>query len=145
MGASVVLVNGRLAAFVARGGRSLISYLPENEPERSTAGRAVATRLAGLPGEDRRDGALLISEINGAPATGHPLGAWLVDAGFVATALGYQLLRHRAGRPAREQAATSAESRTGAGVGDGSADGAGPAPQRRRSLVSSPFAALRRR
>ena len=151
VGASVVLVNGRLAAFVARGGRSLTSYLPESEPDRSTAGRAVAARLAGWRDEDRRDGALLISEINGAPASGHALGAWLVEAGFVATALGFQLLRQRAGRPAREQVTrgaesnTDAESNTATVTQDGAEDVSEPTPRRQRSLVSSPFAALRRR
>jgi ATP-dependent Lhr-like helicase len=147
VGASVVLVNGQLAAFLARGGRSLTSCLPESEPERSTAGRAVAARLASLPSEGRRDGAMLISEINGAPAAGHPLGPWLVEAGFVATALGYQLPRARAGGPAGEQdpPAENAESVAASAGPGGAGDAPAPAPQRRRSLVSSPFAALRRR
>ncbi|HVI94349.1 MAG TPA: DEAD/DEAH box helicase, partial [Anaeromyxobacter sp.] len=42
VGASVVLVDGELAAHVSRGARQLFAWLPEFEPERSRAGGAVA-------------------------------------------------------------------------------------------------------
>src|SRR6185295_13318206 len=45
VGATVVLVNGALAAYLARGDRQLATFLPEAEPERSKAGRAVARVL----------------------------------------------------------------------------------------------------
>jgi ATP-dependent Lhr-like helicase len=160
VGASVVLVNGQLGAFVARGGRAVITCLPENEPERSKAGRAIAGRLADTAAADEGSGGLLISEINGAAATTHPLGRWLVEAGFLATALGY--LRPRARRAVvAEERVTKLAGGGGHDTGDGHQpqardaglvheevpeDGpARPAARRRRSLVSSPFAALRRR
>jgi hypothetical protein len=35
--------------------------------------------------------ALLIAEINDAPASKSPLGSYLAEAGFAATAMGYQM------------------------------------------------------
>jgi ATP-dependent Lhr-like helicase len=91
VGAGVILVNGALAAYVPRGGRQLIAYLPEDEPARSAVGRALATRLAAMArGEDARGG-LLVSEINGSPTADHPLAPFLIDAGFHASAMGFQM------------------------------------------------------
>ena len=67
VGSLVVLVNGALAAYISRGERQLLAFLPEDEPARSTTARAVATTLARL--------GLLVSEINGLPAAEHPLAA----------------------------------------------------------------------
>ncbi len=44
-GATVILVNGRLAAYLARGDRHLSVYLPDAEPTRTNTARAVASRL----------------------------------------------------------------------------------------------------
>jgi ATP-dependent Lhr-like helicase len=82
VGATVVLVNGACAAYVARGGRALTVYLPEDEPARATVARAVADALA-------RRGGVLVAEINGAPAPDHPLARFLVEAGFTHSALGF--------------------------------------------------------
>ncbi len=91
VGSLVVLVDGALAGYVARGGRQLIAYLPEDEPARSVVSRAVAARLAAMArGEDGRGG-LLISEINGSPTADHPLAPFLIDAGFNASAMGFQM------------------------------------------------------
>jgi ATP-dependent Lhr-like helicase len=87
VGALVVLVNGLLAAYISRGSRQLTVFLPEDEPARSTVGRALGTRLAGL-------GSVLIGEINGMPADEHPLAPFLVEAGFHPSAMGYQIRRH---------------------------------------------------
>ena len=92
VGAHVVLVNGAAAAYIARGGRQLTAWLPDHEPERSTVARAVAKVLADLA---LRDG-LLLGEINGAPASEHPLAAALTEAGFVASALGFSVRRSSA-------------------------------------------------
>jgi len=68
--------------------------LPENEPERSTIARATAGKLAevAIRRQGRRTG-LLIGEIDGQPARLHFLARFLEDAGFVATANGYQMRR----------------------------------------------------
>jgi hypothetical protein len=43
-------------------------------------------------GEDWRDG-LLVGEINGAPAQEHAFAPYLVEAGFHASPMGYQMRR----------------------------------------------------
>jgi ATP-dependent Lhr-like helicase len=99
VGAQVVLVNGALAAYLSRGARQLLVFLPEDELARSTTGRALAARLALLARDADSTTGQLISEINGAPATEHPLGAFLLDAGFSTTAMGYQMRRAAASPP----------------------------------------------
>jgi ATP-dependent Lhr-like helicase len=99
VGASVLIVNGALAGFISRGGRQILSFLPDDEPARTTAARALAVRLAALASEgEGRGGGLLIAEIDGVAAQDHPLAAFLRDTGFVASAMGMQLPRPAAGR-----------------------------------------------
>ncbi len=83
-GASVVLVNGALAAYVSRGEKNLAVFLPEDEPSRGMVGREVAKALASLVTTGARR-ALLIKEVND-----EAMGAFLAEAGFVKTAAGYQ-------------------------------------------------------
>jgi len=87
-----------LAAYVARGDRQLLTWLPESEPQRSRAGRAIALVLIdrARSGFDGPRG-MLIEEIDGAPPAAHPMAAWLIEAGFIAGALGYQATYPRAG------------------------------------------------
>jgi hypothetical protein len=87
-----VLVNGALAAYIPRGGRQLVVFLPEDEPARSTVGRALAERLALLARDEARGG-LLVSEINGRPPADHPLTPFLIEAGFNPSAMGLQMRR----------------------------------------------------
>jgi len=82
-GASVVLVNGALAAYLARGEKNLSVFLPEDEPSRSMVAREVAKALASLVTSGARR-ALLIKEVSEAMAP------FLVEAGFVKTGAGYQ-------------------------------------------------------
>jgi ATP-dependent Lhr-like helicase len=91
VGATVILVNGALAAYLARGDRQLVTYLPESEPDRSKVGRAVARVLIdrARTGGDAPRG-MLIEEIDGLPPSQHPLSPFLVEAGFVAGAMGFQ-------------------------------------------------------
>jgi ATP-dependent Lhr-like helicase len=93
-GAMVVIANGRLGAWLARGRQLLLTFLPEAEPERGTVARAVAGALADVArtGEGRHGG-LLVTEINGLTAATHPIAPYLVDAGFVASARGFHLRR----------------------------------------------------
>ena len=91
VGATVILVNGALAAYLARGDRQLVTCLPDAEPDRSKVGRAVARVLidrARTGGEAPRG--MLIEEIDGTPSCGHPMSPFLLEAGFVAGALGFQ-------------------------------------------------------
>ncbi|MBU1227228.1 MAG: hypothetical protein KJ698_08470, partial [Actinobacteria bacterium] len=72
-GARVVLVAGRLAAFVERGGRRVLTFT-----EADTA--PVAAALADPAGGSGRQ---VITTIDGAPAHQTPLGAALLESGFV--------------------------------------------------------------
>jgi ATP-dependent helicase Lhr and Lhr-like helicase len=121
VGAVVILVDGALAGYLARGGRQLIAYLPEDEPARSTASRALATRLAMMARGDDGRGGLLISEINGIPTADHPLAPFLIDAGFNASAMGFQMRRavgSTAGSASDIAALTIARSSTSQDDGD---------------------------
>ncbi len=102
VGATVILVNGAIAAYLARGDRQLVTFLPEAEPDRAKAGGAVAQVLidrarTGEPGRDAPRG-MLIEEIDGIPPALHAMSAFLIDAGFVAGAMGCQAtFRHSGG------------------------------------------------
>ena len=96
----MVLVNGRLAAFLRRRNPVLRVFLPEDEPERTQVARALASKLAEVAVKRQsRKGGLLIGEINGSPAREHFLARFLLDAGFVETALGFQMRRITAVTP----------------------------------------------
>ncbi|OFW24088.1 MAG: DEAD/DEAH box helicase [Acidobacteria bacterium RIFCSPLOWO2_02_FULL_65_29] len=105
VGATVILVDGALCAYLARGDRSLLTWLPDAEPARSNAAREVArvlvdrarSRIAEPGGEtsgdDTPEGSprgMLIEEIDGAPPALHPLAPALVAAGFLPGALGFR-------------------------------------------------------
>jgi ATP-dependent helicase Lhr and Lhr-like helicase len=95
-GAMVILVDGALTAFWRAGSRDMCVLLPEAEPDRSRAARALAVTLAriAVTGEGPRGG-LLIGVINGAPATQHPVAAFLIEGGFVSSSLGFHVPRRR--------------------------------------------------
>jgi ATP-dependent Lhr-like helicase len=94
VGALVIMIDGAIAAYISRGARQLLAWVPEDEPARSATANALATTLAAL-GTDQ-DGRLpmLIAEINGVPSPEHPLAPYLVEAGFSPSAMGYQIRRH---------------------------------------------------
>ena len=94
VGARVILVDGALAAYLARGGRQLFAWLPEQEPDRSRVGGAASRRLAELArAAQGRHEATLIAEIDGAPARQHPFAGYLAAAGFQPSSRGLQLER----------------------------------------------------
>jgi ATP-dependent Lhr-like helicase len=104
VGARVIIVNGRLAAYISRGTRQLRTFIPEEEPTRSLMLGAIASTLADLVQNGSRR-ALLLSEIDGGSANDHALTPLLVARGFVPTAMGLHL-RSAATmirRPARAQ------------------------------------------
>ena len=95
VGATVILVDGALAAWLARGDRLLLTFLPEAEPDRSKRARAVAQVLidrARAGGDSPRG--MLVEEIDGLPPAAHPIAPYLVEAGFIGGALGYQATFH---------------------------------------------------
>ncbi|HEY4269272.1 MAG TPA: ATP-dependent helicase [Galbitalea sp.] len=83
-GALVVLVDGMLALYIERGGKTVLTFTSD---ERMLA--AAATSLASVVRTGL--GRLRIERINGDFAIGTPLGNLLVDAGFAATPQGLRL------------------------------------------------------
>ncbi|HVO24265.1 MAG TPA: DEAD/DEAH box helicase [Candidatus Margulisiibacteriota bacterium] len=93
-GASVILINGALTAFLRRRNPSIRVFLPDDEPDRSQYARALSRQLAEIAvvRMSRKSG-LLIGEINNANAREHFLAPFLTEAGFVESAMGFQMRR----------------------------------------------------
>jgi ATP-dependent helicase Lhr and Lhr-like helicase len=91
-GARVIIVDGRLAAWIARGDRLLLVSLPPEEPDRSIVGRALARMLVDLA-QRAPEGSRgwLVEEINGGKAESDPAAPFLREVGFNVTAMGLQL------------------------------------------------------
>jgi ATP-dependent Lhr-like helicase len=86
-GASVMLRNGELVAYMRRNNPNLQTFLPVEEPERSATARDLSAFLATSAQQDmetREDhrGGMLITTINGEPAGQDFLAPFLQDAGF---------------------------------------------------------------
>jgi hypothetical protein len=102
----VVLVDGHATGWIGRGDRSLLVAVPDEDPDRSQRGLALAremVRLAHLPTAARRG--WLIAELNGEPATASPLARYFVEAGFNVTSGGLQLRVPRLPTAAEPEAA----------------------------------------
>jgi ATP-dependent Lhr-like helicase len=93
-GAGVILINGSLAAFFRRQNSSVRVFLPESEPEQTQYARELGKKFAevAIRRQGRKTG-LLIGSINNVPAREHFLARFLEEAGFVNTALGFQMRR----------------------------------------------------
>jgi ATP-dependent Lhr-like helicase len=108
VGARVILADGALAAFLRRGNPNLQVFLPEEDPQRSHLARALAEFLVHRvqdPDQDQsaatqRTG-MLITTINGTPVAEHPFARFLLDAGFHAAPLGFNVRRRLPELPAR--------------------------------------------
>ncbi len=99
VGASVVLRNGELVAYLRRGNPHVQFFLPADEPERSHAARDLAAHLAAQTQEEMRGseaqqrGGLLLASINGQPTHLHWMARVLQDAGFQAAPMGFNVRR----------------------------------------------------
>jgi ATP-dependent Lhr-like helicase len=104
VGARVVLVDGALTAYLRRGNPNVQVILPEEEPQRSQTARALAeffvvhTQREGS--EDRGRTGMLITQVNGVAVVEHPLARYLLDAGFQAAPMGFNVRRHLPALPA---------------------------------------------
>ena len=89
-GAHVVLVEGRLAAYVEKDERDLALLLPESEPERSRTARAVALSLATWA---TRSGHFLLGWSPGEAGWSwiDALQPFLREVGYVPTGRGFRL------------------------------------------------------
>ncbi len=92
VGPLVILVNGALGAYLRKGYRDLLVWIPEHEPARSRTGLAIAQELRALAqrAEEGQRG-LLIADINGEPAVDSPAARFLIEVGFAPSAMGLQL------------------------------------------------------
>ena len=81
-GARVILHDGNLLAWVGRGGQSLATFLPRDEPDATHAAEALARALVGMA--RRRARAAMLVTIDGGPALESPLAKVLGVHGFVA-------------------------------------------------------------
>jgi ATP-dependent Lhr-like helicase len=95
VGARVVLVDGLLACYLRRGNPNLQVMLPEEEPGRSQVARALAEFFVALVqrDEDRTRGGMLIAQVNGVAVAESPMARPLLDAGFSAGAMGFNVRR----------------------------------------------------
>ncbi|MFC9997939.1 ATP-dependent helicase [Nocardia sp. NPDC127526] len=84
-GALVVLMEGELALYLERGGKTLLTFT--EDPGVRTA---AATALAGLVHERRVD-SLVIDRVNGESVHGNTFATFLSEAGFAATPKGFRL------------------------------------------------------
>jgi ATP-dependent Lhr-like helicase len=87
-GAQVILRDGRLAAWLGRADRNLMTFLPDSEPEASEASAAIAGALAALVETGRRR-VLLVAKVDGEDPSRSPLAPFLREAGFLAGSRGF--------------------------------------------------------
>jgi len=99
VGARVVLVDGALVAYLRRGNPNVQVMLPEEEPMRSQVARALAEFFVAqvqkleADGGERGRGGMLIAQVNGVNVAEHPMARYLLDAGFVAGGMGFNVRR----------------------------------------------------
>jgi ATP-dependent Lhr-like helicase len=98
VGARVVLCDGALVAYLRRGNPNAQVFLPEEEPGRGKVARALAEFLVARVREDREEDAagragMLIATVNGVAVAQSAMARALLDAGFVAVAMGFNIRR----------------------------------------------------
>ena len=105
VGARVVLVDGALTAYLRRGNPDVQVLLPDEEPARGNAMRALAEFLVGTVQRAESEGAarggMLIASINGVAVAEHPMARALLDGGFQAAPMGFNVRRGLPGLPGR--------------------------------------------
>ncbi|HWW22260.1 MAG TPA: crosslink repair DNA glycosylase YcaQ family protein [Edaphobacter sp.] len=101
VGARVILCNGALVAYLRRGNPNVQVFLPEEEPQRSQVGRSLAEFFVERVQERSDDGdvraGMLIATVNGVPVAEHPMGKFLLEAGFAAAPMGFNVRKKFAG------------------------------------------------
>jgi ATP-dependent helicase Lhr and Lhr-like helicase len=96
VGARVILCDGALVAYLRRGNPNLQMFLPEEEPQRSQVARSLSeflvSRVQGQEDAQGRGG-MLIATVNGVAVAEHWIARFLLDAGFAAGAMGFNVRR----------------------------------------------------
>jgi ATP-dependent helicase Lhr and Lhr-like helicase len=91
------LCDGALVAYLRRGNPNAQVLLPEEEPQRSQVARSLAEFLVGRVHDDEDAsgrGGMLIATINGVNVAEHWMARFLLDAGFAAGAMGFNVRRN---------------------------------------------------
>lgn len=99
IGAHVILCNGSLVAYLRRGNPNIQIFLPEDEPQHSNFARVLARFLvdrahSGYEDPETRS-SILIAALNGTPVANHRMASILLEAGFTAGAMGFNVRRFR--------------------------------------------------
>jgi ATP-dependent Lhr-like helicase len=99
VGARVILCNGALVAYLRRGNPNVQVFLPDEEPQRSQVAKSVAEFFVDRVQERSEDGDLragmLISTVNGVPVAEHPMAKFLLEAGFAAAPMGFNVRKRQ--------------------------------------------------
>jgi ATP-dependent Lhr-like helicase len=96
VGAKVILCDGELVAYLRRGNPNVQVFLPEEEPQRSHVMRSLAeflVRRVQLQEDEHGRSGMLIATVNGVAVAEHPMARALLDAGFAAGAMGFNMRR----------------------------------------------------
>jgi ATP-dependent Lhr-like helicase len=96
VGARVILCDGALVAYLRRGNANVQAFLPEEEPQRGNVARSLAEFLVTRVHDDEDPsgrGGMLIATVNGVPVAEHWMARFLLDAGFAAGAMGFNVRR----------------------------------------------------
>ena len=98
VGARVILCDGAMVAYLRRGNPNVQLFLPEEEPARGHVAKALAEFLVARARGDRENDSvgragLFIATVNGVAAAESGMARPLLDAGFVAGAMGFNVRR----------------------------------------------------
>ncbi len=96
VGARVVLCDGALIAYLRRGNPNIQVFLPEEEPARGQAAKALAEFLVQRA---QMEGGMLLTGVNGTAVHEHWTARVWLDAGFVAAPMGFNVRRVLPGLP----------------------------------------------
>ncbi len=104
VGARVVLVNGALVCYLRRGNPAIQVMIPEEEPQCSQVSRALAEFFVAMVRKDETNNraGMLITTVNGMAVAEHPLAKYLLDAGFFAAPMGFNVRKSLPGLPSQE-------------------------------------------
>ena len=103
VGSRVILADGALVAYLRRGNPNVQIFLPEEEPMRGQIMRSLARYfvvIAQTQGRFNDDAeraggiGMFIQTINGINVAEHPMARALLDAGFQAAPMGFNLRRN---------------------------------------------------
>jgi ATP-dependent Lhr-like helicase len=95
VGAQVVLCDGELVAYLRRANPNVRVFLPEEEPNRGRCERALAEffveRVQKRKDEGDPRAGMLVTTVNGIPVREHPIAKYLLEAGFSAAPMGFNV------------------------------------------------------